>query len=373
MKYIIFAAMLQSAVSLLLLLNNKKKEKADHILALLLAAIGWHLTTKFYIFTELGNPSVSTMMHTFIQLSYGPLLYLYAKKKNGSLCTINTHWYLFIPLIMSFALYGSVFASYFWYPNNGKFMLNIYNTIVFPPIIATHFIFGLFILIKKRNKGFADDLLIRNLCLLLVCLGIAEVALTYTVIEAPAYTLLNRSIIYILLGTAPVLVISNKFLSATKDWGYNFNPHIPEYQKPKLSTQMLGSMYMPIDNLSRKLLLDPAQHQEVFKKIELLIKDDQRYKEDDISLEKLAAISGISRHYISETLNVFAKKSFYQYVNEYRIEDVIKALDNNRENENLLAIAYKSGFKNKSSFNAYFKKIIGLTPSEYIRNQEKTC
>ncbi|WP_293309570.1 helix-turn-helix domain-containing protein [Pedobacter sp. UBA5917] len=373
MKYIIFAGMLQSAISLLLLLNNRKKEKSDNILALLLIGIAWHLTTKFYIFTTLGNPSISTMMHTFIQLSYGPLLYLYAEKKNGSLCTINTHWYLFIPLIMSFALYGSVFASYTWYPNNGKFMLDIYNATVFPPIIATHFIFGFFILIKRRNKGFADHLLIRNLCLLLICLGISEVVLTYTVIEAPAYTLLNRSIIYILLGTAPVLVISNKFFSATRDWEYNSKSHIPEYQNPKPSAQLSGSLYAPIDNFSRKLLLNPVQHKEVFTKIDLLIKDGQRYKEDDISLEKLAAISGISRHYISETLNVFAKKSFYQYVNEYRIEDVVKTLDNNRENENLLAIAYRSGFKNKSSFNAYFKKIIGITPSEYIRNQDKSC
>jgi AraC-like DNA-binding protein len=102
-----------------------------------------------------------------------------------------------------------------------------------------------------------------------------------------------------------------------------------------------------------------------------LIKEKQWYRENDISLEKLAEISGISRHYLSETLNVFAKKSFYQYVNEYRIEEVIKALDSNRGGDSPLSIAYKSGFNKKSSFNTYFKNIISLIPCEYIRKHKR--
>lgn len=370
MKYIIFSGLFQAVFSLLLLLTNKKKDVADNILIFFLASIGWHLMTKFYIFTELGNPSVSSMMHTFIQLSYGPLLYLYSEKKGNKQFVLSTQWYLFIPLLMSIALYASVIITYFCYPDKGIFMLNIYNMMVFPPIIATHLIFGILIIFRVRNKDIAEYFLIRNICLLLIGLSIAEICLNYNVSAASHYILLNRSIIYLILGTVPVLIVGNKFLRPNRDWESNLKQQLFQYQLPDVVLQIPGSIDSSTVKISRKLLLDSSQHREVFKKIETLIKYDQRFKEEDISLEKLAAISGISRHYISETLNVYAKKSFYQYVNECRIEEVKNILDNNQKNESLVSIAYRSGFKNKSSFNSYFKNITGYTPSDYIKAKE---
>ena len=46
---------------------------------------------------------------------------------------------------------------------------------------------------------------------------------------------------------------------------------------------------------------------------------------------------------------------------------VEKAIQENR-NINFLSFAYEAGFKSKSSFNRYFKDIIGKTPSEYYKN-----
>jgi len=42
---------------------------------------------------------------------------------------------------------------------------------------------------------------------------------------------------------------------------------------------------------------------------------------------------------------------------------------NTKKNTRLLAIAYDCGFKTKASFNQYFKKITGLTPSGYIKEK----
>jgi AraC-like DNA-binding protein len=33
----------------------------------------------------------------------------------------------------------------------------------------------------------------------------------------------------------------------------------------------------------------------------------------------------------------------------------------------ILSLAYEAGFNSKSTFNHYFKQIIGLTPSEYLK------
>ena len=116
------------------------------------------------------------------------------------------------------------------------------------------------------------------------------------------------------------------------------------------------------------LLPEKDQNQEIYNKIEDVIRCQNLYRDEEFSLEKLVNISGFNRHYLSEALNVYAKKKFYQYINDCRINEVIRILNNNRDDKiNILSIAYESGFKNKASFNNYFKKTIGVTPSEYLK------
>ena len=59
-------------------------------------------------------------------------------------------------------------------------------------------------------------------------------------------------------------------------------------------------------------------------------------------------------------------KNFYGWINEYRIQEVLDAM--NREgtrDHSIIRIAYESGFYSKSTFNTIFKKKLGVTPSEY--------
>jgi AraC-like DNA-binding protein len=60
-------------------------------------------------------------------------------------------------------------------------------------------------------------------------------------------------------------------------------------------------------------------------------------------------------------------KHFYDFVNTYRIEE-FKEMIAARKNLQftLLSIALDCGFSSKTSFNRYFKKATGQTPSEYV-------
>ncbi|MFC2443179.1 MAG: helix-turn-helix domain-containing protein, partial [Capnocytophaga ochracea] len=72
-------------------------------------------------------------------------------------------------------------------------------------------------------------------------------------------------------------------------------------------------------------------------------------------------------NHLSQIINQYEEKNFYDFVNSYRVEEFItlakKDID---KNFNLLGLAYEAGFNSKSSFNQVFKKITGKTPSEFV-------
>ncbi|MCB0845056.1 MAG: AraC family transcriptional regulator, partial [Bacteroidetes bacterium] len=80
---------------------------------------------------------------------------------------------------------------------------------------------------------------------------------------------------------------------------------------------------------------------------------------------------GIKQHYITQVLNEQLKKNLYTFVNEFRANEVIRLFkDNNYNNWSITAIAFEAGFNSKSSFNTFFKKYTGKTPSEFRKEVE---
>ncbi len=90
------------------------------------------------------------------------------------------------------------------------------------------------------------------------------------------------------------------------------------------------------------------------------------YLEADLSLPELANKLEMPSHHLSRIINEQFGVNFFDFVNQYRIDEV-KSRMNNAEFENLslLGIAFDSGFNTKSAFNRVFKKMTGLTPTEY--------
>jgi AraC-like DNA-binding protein len=100
------------------------------------------------------------------------------------------------------------------------------------------------------------------------------------------------------------------------------------------------------------------------KKLSALMESEKLYRDDELSLSSLSARLDISIHQLSQFINETLNKNFYQFVNEYRIEEARDLLQNKRE-ANILEIAYEVGFNSKSSFNRAFSKLVGKTPAVY--------
>ena len=104
-------------------------------------------------------------------------------------------------------------------------------------------------------------------------------------------------------------------------------------------------------------------------KLILLMQDQQVYLDQDLNLKTLADKLGLSNGYLSQIINQYESKNFFEFVNGYRVEAVKeKITDPKYDHLNLLGIAYESGFKSKSTFNLVFKKLTGLTPSAYKKS-----
>ncbi|WP_456264238.1 helix-turn-helix domain-containing protein [Flavobacterium psychrophilum] len=96
---------------------------------------------------------------------------------------------------------------------------------------------------------------------------------------------------------------------------------------------------------------------------------DKLYLNGKLSIQDVSNELNIPKQYISEVLNEHMKTNFQDFINEYRVEEFIKRLKNDPNNQfTLLGIATEVGFNAKSSFNSIFKKFKGLTPNQFKKN-----
>ncbi len=116
----------------------------------------------------------------------------------------------------------------------------------------------------------------------------------------------------------------------------------------------------------RNVELSPELAASLEEKLTKLVAEHKPHLDENISLEKLASLIGISRSQLSELLNVYKSTSFYQYLNHLRYEEALKLLDHPHSDYTVADIAYRSGFNNRNSFYKVFKEKTGVTPKEYM-------
>jgi AraC-like DNA-binding protein len=98
------------------------------------------------------------------------------------------------------------------------------------------------------------------------------------------------------------------------------------------------------------------------------MRERKPYLNSKLTLAELSEISGINTHLLSRIINERHQQNFFNYINNFRIEEFKKIIDREEsKNLTLLAIAYEAGFNSKTTFNTAFKKITNQTPREYFK------
>lgn len=103
-----------------------------------------------------------------------------------------------------------------------------------------------------------------------------------------------------------------------------------------------------------------------------IMNQQQPHRRPRLTLNELAELCGWSPHQLSRLINEAAGQHFFDFVNGYRVKTFQQLVaDPENTSYTLLALAYEAGFNSKSTFNAFFKKTTGLTPSAYVRQLTK--
>lgn len=107
--------------------------------------------------------------------------------------------------------------------------------------------------------------------------------------------------------------------------------------------------------------------------VDTFLEEKKGYCRPELSLSILANEINTTTNKLSWVLNNIYKKTFYELVNEYRIEYFLQRIHENKHKEfTLISIAFEVGFNSKSTFYKAFKEITNFTPTEYIRKFENS-
>ncbi|RMG72676.1 MAG: helix-turn-helix domain-containing protein [Bacteroidetes bacterium] len=144
--------------------------------------------------------------------------------------------------------------------------------------------------------------------------------------------------------------------------GYFAMNHPEIFKLPKVVEKYKGSQ-LPDDELS------------TYKgRLVRVMEQDKAFMNPELTLSELSALVKTNTHTLSRVINEGFGRSFYDYVNAYRVQEFTRLmLSEAGKQETFLSLALQVGFNSKTTFNRAFKKITGTTPRAYLKEQQEAA
>lgn len=112
--------------------------------------------------------------------------------------------------------------------------------------------------------------------------------------------------------------------------------------------------------------LTVAQIEAYKKQLLTLLSTEKPFLDPQVSLADLSEKLSVSTKHLSQIINQSFNKSFFDFINTYRVQEVQQILKESKDDKlTVLEVMYEAGFNSKSSFNTAFKKETGQTPTEF--------
>jgi len=117
--------------------------------------------------------------------------------------------------------------------------------------------------------------------------------------------------------------------------------------------------------------ISTAEMEKLVAQLKAMMQKSKFYLDSDLTLERLATATGITRHKLSHILKEGVGVAFYSYINRYRIAEFENLVKQGRNKKlSILGLTYECGFKGSSSFYNALKKERNMTPKQLIKKIE---
>jgi len=123
----------------------------------------------------------------------------------------------------------------------------------------------------------------------------------------------------------------------------------------------------------RQSTLDDTSKDDLADRIVQAMEQTEAICDPEFNRESLAGMVGTTPTNISQVLTERLGKNFSQLLNEYRVREACRRFSDQEQYGRLTieAVGASVGFKSRSNFAVTFKKVTGLTPSQYLHEARK--
>jgi len=320
-------------LSFYFLFFSRPKHISNFLLGGLLAALSIRIGKSVFFYF---NPELSKI---FLQIGLsacfliGPFLYFYIKSKVNIGKKTNTLWFLPpLALILFVIIIGFVYPYPKYTELWGQHLIKIIYYQWLICIIATAF------LLKDRFKKLGSKINTLNYddtWILSVFFGVFLIWVAYFIASYTSYIVGALSFSFVLYLSGLLLFHKSR-------------KHPNAQTQHKYANQKIPT----------------SEADQLFSKIDALIKAKELYKDPNLTLPQLAKQLQMRTHLLSQFINDNLNKNFPQFINEYRIEEAKRLLKSNSKLK-IEVIAERCGFNSNSTFYTAFKKITNTTPSKF--------
>ncbi len=298
-------------------------------------------------------------------LVYGPLWYLYARSLTYGHSRLRWIDLLhFVPALLAFG----ILVPYLLQPAEWKISLmeNFSERVPLPLLVGSLLMtvqgivyFAVTVTLIRRNLKRILDLFsaIENISLRWLRNTTVAIGIIWMIVAV--FQILRLAGIPIFESMSPVIAgVSSIFVFTAGYLGLR-QPEVFE---------ALASESVEEHTIGRysKSGLSDERKAEILRRLKEHLNTAKPYLNNLLTLKDLADALSISEHNLSEVINTSLGQTFFDMVNTCRVQEVQRRLNDPAHSHfTLTAIAFDSGFNSKSTFNSVFRRITGVTPSEY--------
>jgi AraC-like DNA-binding protein len=343
-----------------LLWFSYRNRQANRFLAGLMAAIScWQIDGFFRVSGLYGQNANLYFLPIFYSFAFGPLIYFYVRSLTNSTFRFERkYWLHFVPVAVQALLY--LFLTCQSYSFRNWFWANVHNPFTYRiEFDGTWLSLLVYLVLSLRllrnysryvNENFSEtsQLTLRWLQVLLVILAVVCGQWAIELILRDffgSYYQYDHS--YWLLGF---------FLIALGVAGL---------QQSTLATvtfQNESATEIPAAPAKAVVDINPDH----IERIRRAMTVDKLYLNPTLTLTELAQHVALNPKVVSQLINTGIGKSFNDFVNDFRVNEVKQRLrTGDMARLTLLGIALESGFNSKTTFNRIFRQHTGQSPSEF--------